>query len=106
MSSISVSDISMVFKTRRGEVQAIDHVSLEIPDAHFACIVGASGCGKSTLLNIMGGLVRPSSGTVRLDEHPMFAVFGEGKDTTLQQAHMSILMAARQLQPRDTDALA
>jgi flagellar transcriptional activator FlhD len=42
----------------------------------------------------------------RLDDHPMFAVFGEGKDTTLQQAHMSILMAARQLQPRDTDALA
>ena len=77
MSSISVSDISMVFKTRRGEVQAIDHVSLEIPDAHFACIVGASGCGKSTLLNIMGGLVRPSSGTVRLDEH---LIYGPGTD--------------------------
>ena len=66
MSSISVSDVSMVFKTRRGRVQAIDRVSLEIPDAHFACIVGASGCGKSTLLNIMGGLVRPTSGTVQV----------------------------------------
>jgi NitT/TauT family transport system ATP-binding protein len=77
MSSISVSDISMVFNTRRGEVRAIDHVSLEIPDAHFACIVGASGCGKSTLLNIMGGLVRPSSGTVRLDGQP---IHGPGTD--------------------------
>ena len=67
MSSISVSDVSMVFETRRGRVQAIDRVSLEIPDAHFACIVGASGCGKSTLLNIMGGLVRPTSGTVHVD---------------------------------------
>lgn len=42
----------------------------------------------------------------RLDDHPMFAVFGEGKDTTLQQAHMSILMAARQMQAREADALA
>ena len=45
MSSISVSDVSMAFKTRSGSVQALDRVSLEIPDAHFACIVGASGCG-------------------------------------------------------------
>ena len=42
----------------------------------------------------------------RLEDHPMFAVFGEGKDTSLQQAHMSILMAARQIQTRETDALA
>jgi NitT/TauT family transport system ATP-binding protein len=77
MSSISVSDVSMVFKTRRGRVQAIDRVSLEIPDAHFACIVGASGCGKSTLLNIMGGLVRPTSGTVRVDGRQ---IHGPGTD--------------------------
>jgi len=34
----------------------------------------------------------------RLDDHPMFAVVGEAKDSSLQQAHMSILMAARQMQ--------
>jgi NitT/TauT family transport system ATP-binding protein len=67
----------MRFKTRRGEVQAIDHVSLAIPDAHFACIVGASGCGKSTLLNIMGGLVRPTSGAVEVDGRP---IHGPGTD--------------------------
>ena len=77
MSSISVSDVSMMFKTRTGRVQAIDRVSLEIPDAHFACIVGASGCGKSTLLNIMGGLVRPTSGTVRVDGRQ---IHGPGTD--------------------------
>lgn len=42
----------------------------------------------------------------RLDDHPMFAVFGEGKDTSLQQAHMSILIAARQLQAREAEAVA
>ena len=77
MSAISVSDVSMSFKTRSGVVQALDRVSLEIPDAHFACIVGASGCGKSTLLNIMGGLVRPSSGSVDLDRQ---RIHGPGTD--------------------------
>jgi len=77
MSAISVSDVSMSFKTRSGVVQALDRVSLEIPDAHFACIVGASGCGKSTLLNIMGGLVRPTSGSVDLDGR---RIHGPGTD--------------------------
>ena len=40
-------------------MRALDDVTVEIPDGHFACIVGASGCGKSTLLNIMAGLMPP-----------------------------------------------
>ena len=77
MSGIAVNDVSMVFRTRRREVRAIDHVSMDIPDASFACIVGASGCGKSTLLNIMAGLVEPSSGTVTVDGRP---IRGAGAD--------------------------
>ena len=61
MSSIAARNITMVFGTRGGEVRALDDVTVEVPDGHFACIVGASGCGKSTLLNIMAGLVRPTS---------------------------------------------
>jgi NitT/TauT family transport system ATP-binding protein len=71
VSSIAVRNISMRFETRRGEVHAIDDVSLEIPDAHFACIVGASGCGKSTLLNIMAGLIQPTAGAVLVDGRPI-----------------------------------
>jgi ABC-type nitrate/sulfonate/bicarbonate transport system ATPase subunit len=67
----------MVFQTRGGELRAIDDVSLDVPDGHFACIVGASGCGKSTLLNIMAGLVAPSSGSVLVDDHE---IFGPGAD--------------------------
>ncbi|HEY6017155.1 MAG TPA: ABC transporter ATP-binding protein [Gaiellaceae bacterium] len=52
-------------------MHAIDDVSLEIPDAHFACIVGASGCGKSTLLNIMAGLIQPTAGAVLVDGQPI-----------------------------------
>ena len=77
MSAIAARDISMLFKTRTGRVHAIDNVSVEIPDAHFACIVGASGCGKSTLLNVMGGLMRPTSGNVYVDGRP---IHGPGTD--------------------------
>ena len=77
MNAITATDVSMVFKTRGGRVHAIDRVTLEIPDAHFACIVGASGCGKSTLLNVMGGLVRPTSGSVQLDGRQ---IHGPGTD--------------------------
>jgi len=77
VSAIAATDVSMVFQTRSGRVHAIDRVTLEIPDAHFACIVGASGCGKSTLLNVMGGLVRPTSGSVHLDGRQ---IHGPGTD--------------------------
>ena len=77
MSGIDARDISMVFQTRDREVLAIDDVTVSIPDAEFACIVGASGCGKSTLLNIMAGLIRPSAGVVEVGGHP---VEGPGAD--------------------------
>ena len=67
----------MVFETRGGSVQALDDVTVEVDDAHFACIVGASGCGKSTLLNIMAGLVHPTEGTVEVAGEP---VEGPGPD--------------------------
>jgi putative ABC transport system ATP-binding protein len=52
----------------RGEalVRAVDGVSLEVAAGESVAIVGPSGCGKSTLLYLLGGLERPSSGTLRL----------------------------------------
>ena len=77
MSAIAARRVSMAFDARGGAVRALDDVTVEIPDAHFACIVGASGCGKSTLLNIMAGLIRPTAGTIELGDRP---VEGPGAD--------------------------
>ena len=77
MSSLQARNVSMTFQTRRGSVHALDDVTLEIPDAHFTCLVGASGCGKSTLLNIMAGLIEPTAGGVLVDGH---AIDGPGAD--------------------------
>lgn len=48
-------------------VRAINDVSLDIHEGEFVAIIGASGSGKSTLLQILGGLDKPTSGTVTID---------------------------------------
>jgi len=52
------------FKSRRGEVVALDGIDLEVHPGEFVSIVGPSGSGKSTFLYIVGGFVEPSAGTV------------------------------------------
>lgn len=49
-------------------VLALDNVSLDIRRGEFLSLLGPSGCGKSTLLNIIGGLIEPTEGTVRVHD--------------------------------------
>jgi NitT/TauT family transport system ATP-binding protein len=49
-----------------GRVMAVDDISLEVNDGDFFSIIGPSGCGKSTLLRIIGGLLEPSSGELKV----------------------------------------
>src|SRR5437762_6266488 len=53
------------------QVTALDDVSLTIPRGEMVSIIGPSGSGKSTLLNLIGGLDRPSSGEVRVDNEAL-----------------------------------
>jgi ABC-type branched-subunit amino acid transport system ATPase component len=49
-----------------GGVVAVDGVSLDVADTGSTCIIGPNGAGKSTLFNMLSGIVRPSTGRVRL----------------------------------------
>jgi NitT/TauT family transport system ATP-binding protein len=63
--------IHHVYHGAKGDLLALDGVSLSIGQGEFVAIVGPSGCGKSTLLRIIGGLLVPSEGSVRLDGSPL-----------------------------------
>jgi cobalt transport protein ATP-binding subunit len=51
-----------------GFTQALDEINLEVKDGEFLALLGANGCGKTTLLKHLNGLLRPSSGSVFLDD--------------------------------------
>jgi ABC-type nitrate/sulfonate/bicarbonate transport system ATPase subunit len=61
--SIEIDQISHSF---RNGTQALNNVSLAVPTGQVVSLVGPSGCGKSTLLNIVAGLIRPTSGEIRV----------------------------------------
>jgi len=76
-SKLSMSGITKRFRTRGNEVHALDHVSLDIAEGEFVCLLGPSGCGKSTLLNIVAGLDQADEGTVFSDGKQ---IDGPGRD--------------------------
>jgi putative ABC transport system ATP-binding protein len=70
---ITLRDVSKVFEGKRNAT-ALDSVDLHVPKGELVAIVGPSGSGKSTLLNLIGGLDRPSRGTVTIDGQDLGSV--------------------------------
>jgi NitT/TauT family transport system ATP-binding protein len=63
--TLQIDSVTLTYERSNGEpVTAIRDVSLDIRPGEFVSLIGPSGCGKSTLLHCMGGMLRPSSGTV------------------------------------------
>jgi len=59
---------------RYGEFLALDGVSLTVGEGEFVSIIGPNGAGKSTLINVLTGVTRPSSGSVRFKEHEVAGI--------------------------------
>ena len=63
---LKISNVSRVFESESGLVEALRNIDLEVFDKEFLCFIGPSGCGKTTLLRIVAGLDKPTSGEVLL----------------------------------------
>ena len=71
---IKTEDLSKVYGKDGNKVIALDNVNIEIEKGEFVAIVGASGSGKSTLLHQVGGVDRPTSGKVIIDNEDIYTL--------------------------------
>ena len=77
MSILETKDLRKIYGSGDTEVRALDGVNLNIENGEFVAIVGTSGSGKSTLLHMLGGLDRPTSGSVTVDGKNIFELKDE-----------------------------
>ncbi len=72
MEVLEVKELTKIYGQGENKVVALDNVSFRVKKGEFIAIVGASGSGKSTLMNMMGGIDRPTSGSVIIDKKEIF----------------------------------
>ena len=77
MSILETKDLQKFYGSGDTQVRALDGVNLSVENGEFVAIVGTSGSGKSTLLHMLGGLDRPTSGTVTVDGKNIFELKDE-----------------------------
>ena len=70
--AVALDNATVAFRLSDARVYtAVEKARLSVKHGEFVAIVGPTGCGKSTLLNVAAGLLRPSSGTVRIFDSPL-----------------------------------
>ncbi len=74
MKILETHDLKKIYGSGENAVRALDGVNLQVEKGEFMAVVGTSGSGKSTLLHMLGGLDRPTSGSVTVDGEKIFTL--------------------------------
>lgn len=74
---LKTKELTKIYGEDDNKVTALDHVDFTVEKGEFVSIVGTSGSGKSTLLHMLGGLDRPTSGTVEVEGKELFVMKDE-----------------------------
>ncbi|RJP36105.1 MAG: ABC transporter ATP-binding protein [Phycisphaerales bacterium] len=93
-----VRDVRKEFPTDAQAVRALDGVSLTVDEGEFVCIMGASGSGKSTLLHLVGGLDRPTSGSITIEGRDITRM-SDRERTLFRRRRMGVIFQAFNLLP-------
>ena len=95
---IDVRDLKKAYVRGRETVEALRGVSIGIAPGEFVSVMGPSGCGKSTLLHVIGGIDRPSHGTVRVNGTDLGAA-SEEELTRFRRDHVGFVFQFYNLLP-------
>jgi putative ABC transport system ATP-binding protein len=68
----AIKNLSKVYTSQHGTVRALDDISLTVEQGSFVAVTGGSGSGKTTLLLTLGGLIRPTAGSVSFSGKPVY----------------------------------
>lgn len=71
---VVLKNVAKTYRTRRGEVHALSDISLHIEKGEFIVLCGPSGSGKTTLLMTIAAMLRPTSGSVCIDESDLYGI--------------------------------
>lgn len=87
---LQANNIKKVYHSAAGDVCAVKDVSLNLEKGLFYALIGKSGSGKSTLLHVLGGLDRPTEGTVLIDGTDLFS-YSDEKMAIFRRRHMGFV---------------
>ena len=71
---ICLENVVKTYRTRRGDVKALNDINLRIEKGEFVVICGPSGCGKTTLLMTIAAMLHPTSGIVSVEANSLYAM--------------------------------
>jgi putative ABC transport system ATP-binding protein len=99
--AVDVDDLTRHYLRGQTTVRALDSVSFSVDDGEFVAIIGPSGSGKSTLLHLLGGLDRPTRGTIRVGTDEL-GLLDEEALSTYRRRRVGLVFQTFQLLPELT----
>jgi putative ABC transport system ATP-binding protein len=95
---VAFRDVTKIYGSGRGQVRALDGVTVDIAPGQFTAVMGPSGSGKSTFMNLAAGLDDPSSGEVWMAGEPLHMLDDDAR-TVLRRTHVGFVFQAFNLVP-------